>query len=417
MTSGFRSGIAPNPPAIPEMNTSESLPPSILLEARLYFADRKNPTTATASTGEGHDIQVSICLAAPPALSYVCIHCPGHPPSTFFDDPRVLRSEKQFLLLHLPLWDGAGHNEYLEEYYVYHAIPGKPELIRIPDLRPSRPSIFLTADHFGIHCADDGGFVLAGLTYTGVGHQLYAYSSALKAWTVTPAYLERLLTEDYMPVRAHKVISFGGGLLGWVDLWRGILVCDVLCRDPHIRLGYIPLPSTATTYHHICPWVIRDVSWVNGSLKFVEIEHLSEPAAVGEEPYFVSPLDDFERGPRKFVDWSATVWDLVLSERCWRKGFEVYGNDILGHEGCAVGVSTVRNLLPAFPTLSICGDDVLHMSSSGRLDVDKTHMFSVDMRKSTLKALTPCPPVQADDKCPYFPSVLSNYLRNTPALP
>ncbi|KAM0828208.1 hypothetical protein ACQ4PT_067709 [Festuca glaucescens] len=413
-----------NPPAITELDASEGLPPSILLQARVYFADRKNSTMATGHTGKGHDIQVSICFADPPALSYMCIHCPGYTEADFADDPRVVRSEKQFLLLHLPLW-ATGCERRVDEYYIYQVIRGKPELSRIPDLCPS-PSIFLRVDDFGIYCCDDGKYILAGLTYTEGGHQLYSYSSGSKVWTVRPAHLERLLTEDRMPVAAHKVIQLGGSLLGWVDLWKGILVCDVLCQDPQLVVGYIPLPFTGRTYHHICPWVIRDVTCTNGSLKFIEIEHLSVPAVVDEngaldemcdEPYFVSPLDDLETEPRKFVDWRATIW--TLSDNYWCKGFEVHGNDILVEElgGCTVGVSTLRNLLPSFPTLSICGDDVVHMSTSGRLDLDKTHMISIDMSNNTLKALTPCPPVEADDNCPHFLSVLSNYLSIPPGLP
>ena len=73
--AGYRRVLADslNPPAITELDASAGghLPPSTLLDARVYFADVKNPTTATADTAKGHDIQVSIRFAAPPALSYV----------------------------------------------------------------------------------------------------------------------------------------------------------------------------------------------------------------------------------------------------------------------------------------------------------------------------------------------------------
>uniref|UniRef100_A0ACD5T9Q5 Uncharacterized protein n=1 Tax=Avena sativa TaxID=4498 RepID=A0ACD5T9Q5_AVESA len=313
---------------------------------------------------------------------------------------------------------------------MYQAIRGKPELFRIPDICPS-PSSFLMVDDFGIHPCDDGEYILAGLTYTLSGYRLYSYSSALKDWTVRPAHLEGqlerlLLKDESMPVAAHKVIPLGGSLLGWVDLWKGILVCDVLCQDPQLVVGYIPLPWTGSTYHHLCPWSVRDVACTNGSLKFIEIEHLSVPDVVDgsraldamcDRRYFAHPLDHLlETETEKFVDWR----NSVLSEDCWRRGFEVHGNDILVEElgDCTtVGVSTIRNLLPSFPTLSICGDDVVRMSSSGRFDIDKTQMISIDMSKSTLKALAPCPPVEADYNCPHFPCVLSNYLSKPPALP
>uniref|UniRef100_A0ACD5Z6R7 Uncharacterized protein n=1 Tax=Avena sativa TaxID=4498 RepID=A0ACD5Z6R7_AVESA len=434
--SGSSSVIAgsSNPPAITELDASQGLPPSILLDARAYFADRKNSTTATLDTGKaGRGIQVSICFAAPPALSYVCIHCPGHTDADFSDKPRVVRSEKQFLLLKLSLW-GARFEEQVAEYYMYQAIRGgKPKLFQIPDLGP-RFRRFLTLDHFGIYRCDDDEFILAGLAYTG-GYRLHSYSSASKVWTARPADLEveDRLTSERMPVATHKAIPLGGSLLGWVDLWKGILVCDVLCRDPQIAIGFIPLPLTGNTYDHICPWVIRDVACTDdGSLKFIEIEHLfsepppavvaAPPDVMYDEDYFISLRDDPEPEPPKFVDWKATVWNRLVSDNCWRRGVVVHGNDMQVEElvGCTViAVSTARNLLPSFPTLSIRGGDVVHMSSSGRLELGngKTQMISIDMSSSTLKALAPCPPLEADDEFPYFPCVLSNYLGNHPALP
>jgi hypothetical protein len=245
--------------------------------------------------------------------------------------------------------------------------------------------------------------------------------------------LEGVLSDERMPVGADKVILLGGSLLGWVDLWKGILVCDVLCQDPHLAVGFIPLPLNQNMDNHICPWFVRDVvACTNGSLKFIEIEHLLStppppaacqqngaptPDVMYDEPYFVTPLDDLEtEEPCKFVGWKATVWNRSLSENCWRKGFQGHGDDILfSVEKLAdrdVIVSTVRNLLPAFPTLSIHGDHVVHMSSSGRLHTGETHMIAIDMSNNTLKALVPRPPVEADGDCPYFSCVLSNYLSN-----
>ncbi|KAM0857793.1 hypothetical protein ACQ4PT_048250 [Festuca glaucescens] len=417
-----------NPPAITELDASESSLPSILLDARVYFVDRKNSSTATLDTGKGRGLQVSICFADPPALSYVCIHCSGYTEADFSDEPRVVRSEKQFLLLHLSLW-GTGFEELVDEYYMYQAIRGKPKLFRIPDLGPRLRSL-ISLDGFGIYCSDDGECILAGLTYFDGGYQLRSYSSASKCWTVKPAHfeLEGLLPNERMPVAAHKVILLGGSLLGWVDLWKGILVCDVLCQDPQLEVGFIPLPFFRNADNHICPWVIRDVTCTNGSLKFIEIEHLSGPPAVDEsgepdvifdETYSGSPLGGLETEQCKFVDWRATIWNRLLSVNCWRKGFEVHGNDILVEKlvDCTVGVSTVRNLLPSFPTLSICGNDVVHMSSSARLDIGKTQMISIDMSNNTLKGVAQCPPVEVDDNCLYFPCVLSYYLANSPALP
>jgi hypothetical protein len=75
-----------NPPAITELNAGEGLPPWILLDTRIYFAHRNNSTTAKATTSKGQGIEVMVCVAAPPALSFVCIHARSESaaPSCFF---------------------------------------------------------------------------------------------------------------------------------------------------------------------------------------------------------------------------------------------------------------------------------------------------------------------------------------------
>lgn len=42
-----------------------------------------------------------------------------------------------------------------------------------------------------------------------------------------------------------KVIILGGpkGTVGWVDLWRGIIVCDVLEESPKLLDMPFPLPA------------------------------------------------------------------------------------------------------------------------------------------------------------------------------
>jgi hypothetical protein len=75
------------------------------------------------------------------------------------------------------------------------------------------------------------------------------------------------------------------------------------------------------------------------------------------------------------------------------------------------------NLVPSFPTLSIHGDDVVHMNCTVRFDLQKARMISIDMSNKTLQTLEPCLPVELDAYCPHFPCVLSKHLSNTPALP
>ena len=62
-------------------------------------------------------------------------------------------------------------------------------------------------------------------------------------------------------------------MVGWVDLWSGVVFCDVLKKEP--ARGFIPLPKAIFDL----PWSgqpqeVRDVTFTNnGFINFVEIEH------------------------------------------------------------------------------------------------------------------------------------------------
>jgi hypothetical protein len=261
-----------------ELEASDGhLPSWILLDTRVYLARRHDCTTVSTLRSRGHAIQLTICLAHPSTVSYVCIDCPDLSHANFADVSRVVRSEKQFLLLNLPLNCSTVDVEQSDKYYMYHAVPGSPSLSRIRDPPPS----LLSADHLGIYCCGAGeDYILAGLS---LGWDvLHLYSSTSQVWTVKHIRLDRSPIGGYMPVGVHKVIPLGGSLFGWVDLWRGMLVCDVLYDDHSVPLWFIPLPGLmpGNKEEHICPWSIRDVTYTNGSLKFVEIEHFRIPDPV-----------------------------------------------------------------------------------------------------------------------------------------
>uniref|UniRef100_A0ACD5ZWU1 Uncharacterized protein n=1 Tax=Avena sativa TaxID=4498 RepID=A0ACD5ZWU1_AVESA len=256
-----------NPPSITALDASGgALPCWVLLETRVYSAHRDDSTAASAKTSrDEHEIVVSICFADPPALSHVCLHCPSLSTTNFVGEPHVVRSHEQFLLLHLPLtWPTSGIPKRSDEYYMYQVTQTqgkkkKPTLSRIPN---PKPCLLLRTD-LGIYCPADapGEYILAGLcpTLNAETHELHLYSS-----------------------KPHKVIPLGGSLLGWVDLWKGILVCDVLSSYRVVFLRFVPFPGRlpGNTTCHLCPWKVRDFACANGSLKFVEIEHFPEPSAI-----------------------------------------------------------------------------------------------------------------------------------------
>uniref|UniRef100_A0ACD5W7I8 Uncharacterized protein n=1 Tax=Avena sativa TaxID=4498 RepID=A0ACD5W7I8_AVESA len=320
----------------------------------------------------------------------------------------------------------------------------KPELSRIPD---PKPCLLLPTD-LGIYCPADapGEYILAGLcpTRNAEAHELHLYSSKTNAWTMKRARLANpKWEEEHLPVRPHKVIPLGGSLLGWVDLWKGVLVCDVLSPYRVVFLRFVPFPGRlpGNTTCHLCPWKVRDfVACTNGALKFVEIEHFPEPSSESvaaedppdivydDPPPSAEPNDDRDTEPPSLFGWRCIMWNRVLSGDCWLKGCDVRSHDMLVHNASpsallAAGLGwgnsyEIIDLLPSFPNLSIHGDDVVHLKSLLRLDlhdVPKRHMISIDMRSKALKTLVPCAaPARLDAYCPHFTCALSSHLSNTP---
>jgi hypothetical protein len=94
---------------------------------------------------------------------------------------------------------------------------------------------------------DGEDFVLAVLRLRLVHlhcNHLHVLSSKTNTWTTRLAMLEPpwpRYKDDYLVHDSDDVITLGGGLLCWVDLWRGILLCSVLDTDPVVR--YVEFPS------------------------------------------------------------------------------------------------------------------------------------------------------------------------------
>ncbi|GJN16159.1 hypothetical protein PR202_gb03117 [Eleusine coracana subsp. coracana] len=166
--------------------------------ALAYISDQSNATTAQCRTRDANQpINVTLYAAAPPRVSYLCVHCPCLDPANFATEPTVLAAEDRFVLLRVPIGPRTIQDlPMCNDYFIYQAGNSRsssssppPSLLLLPN--PGRISI---PDNRTVFCI-------------------------------------------------HKAISIGGrgGSMGWVDLWSGILVCDVL-RKKNPVLRYTPFP-------------------------------------------------------------------------------------------------------------------------------------------------------------------------------
>ncbi|CAD6263657.1 unnamed protein product [Miscanthus lutarioriparius] len=238
---------------------------SVLLDVKAYSGASKNASTARSKTSSGHTIEVTFCTVPPPALSHISVHCPGLqlPPDDLSLSPCAVAvaAAADLVVLRVPVNTlGKDYFQY-NDYFVYRAHRQDPKLDLLPNPWPycfgdqeiailSRGAV--TAD------GDDNQYVVAALKII-PSFTLHLYRSKpcgeTGSWTVQPVSVETPLRDSVCPIpdtaKRHfyhatsNVITLGGanGTVGWVDLWRGILLCDVLEERPKLRDVPLPLPA------------------------------------------------------------------------------------------------------------------------------------------------------------------------------
>jgi hypothetical protein len=79
--------------------------------------------------------------------------------------------------------------------------------------------------------------------------------------------------QTFTPMPAKLSPSEGErGSVAWVDLWNGILICDLLLLDSSQSLRYIPLPSPRVpTLRKGPPLHVRDINLLGGYLRYFEM--------------------------------------------------------------------------------------------------------------------------------------------------
>ncbi|KAL6846867.1 hypothetical protein ACP4OV_022720 [Aristida adscensionis] len=335
-----------------------------------------NATTAVGTMSPGTPIHVSFCLARPPRLSYLCVHFPGAAagrdvgtpggpdPGTpavrcAEDHPRVLATHADLALIRVHIPGEGNVSDFRSfDYFVYTARPrpGESSLRRLPS---PHAAPFQNNEVAVLRCPAAAGdrFVVAGLRLTIDPRQflLQRYDSAAGRWTstrvVAPCDPER---DRVLPIpaaaprrRFHdtaKAVVLGPATVGWVDLWRGILFCDVLSTNPVLRDMPLPKPARANrrSFCKGAPYPSRDLAVVTLPTQQQEIRYLEMETRPGELPQRQRlPADDDGSGSNSDSDsgpdinvamfWKATVWTMpvpVTRWADWRKDCAVDVTDI-----------------------------------------------------------------------------------------
>uniref|UniRef100_A0A0E0N8T2 DUF1618 domain-containing protein n=1 Tax=Oryza rufipogon TaxID=4529 RepID=A0A0E0N8T2_ORYRU len=417
------------PPPLPaDDDATAGVSPSwVYLEDRAYVSPDavSNSTTAFSTTTTGVSIHVSFCLARPPRLSYLCVHCPrpgdGEGAYRFTVDPRVLGTHTDVALLRVPHPnDGLHRGIKSYDYFVYTARPGPgASLLRL--LPNPRVSPFRNEEVAIVRCSGGARYVIACLMPTirrPMEFKVMRFDSDVGRWKSTAVSISEPVERDrVLPIPdtasqmvfhcTTKVITLGG-TIGWVDLWRGILLCDDVL-DQHLVLRDVPLPKPARSNrksfcrgppHHYRDITVVVQDSVPTCIKYVEMVTRpgDRPPPRQRQPPQHSDDSDSDEEEDVAYYWKANIWSMPIpvgSWEDWQMECTVDVTDIavdnvrfsellpkIGNDP----EETLRRLVTGFPTLGMDGDVISFLSKINRLD-DKGWVISVDLRSKTLQGV------------------------------
>ncbi|CAN6314021.1 unnamed protein product [Urochloa humidicola] len=390
----------------------------VLLDKVAYIADRPNGTTAQGFTHAGQAIQVSFWLADPPALSQLCIHCPGLKAPDFAEEPTVVCSEKDIAIFQIQ-FSSSGPNinpvhRGQRMYFVYKANQEQPSLDPLPVPSP----LCFGNDEFGLLPGTDGFHIAVLRQHPQLGtgdYDLHTFSSKTWAWSTQLARLS-LGAKGVLPChKAHKVVVLDGNTLGFVDLWEGILCCRVDDDSPVLPLRHIRLPPPMHINKGMfdCASGIRDVICINGMIKFIEIANRerkviceqSDDLSHNNGELLDSDLDELANNAVDAKDvyaydgWSVVTWKRQASSDRWLSDCQVDVNDVTvcnprhldllpqlssSHSG---KLNLNKNLLVSAPAFGLQDKDVVYLMCKLEI-MDKTAwVLAINTREKALEDL------------------------------
>uniref|UniRef100_A0A0D9W0H8 DUF1618 domain-containing protein n=1 Tax=Leersia perrieri TaxID=77586 RepID=A0A0D9W0H8_9ORYZ len=221
-------------------------------------------TTGTASdiTRNGKTIEVSISLHHPPQPSTLFVHSSD---MNLAIPPTIISTEDNLLLLSVNMGTSGPYSRSPNDcdFFVYRAHPTSPSLHLL-----RRPHPYFNGFLAGILPRQDGHYTVAALIPTGTynEYEIHLFHSDHDQ-SVSSGWSSSILNVDSpqrdfpvkIPVNSNrlhrhytsKVMAIGGTTtMGWVDLWRGILFCDVLDNKLSLRGVPLPLALNELGYHH-----------------------------------------------------------------------------------------------------------------------------------------------------------------------
>uniref|UniRef100_A0A0E0JWW8 DUF1618 domain-containing protein n=1 Tax=Oryza punctata TaxID=4537 RepID=A0A0E0JWW8_ORYPU len=389
-------------PPLHRVDRPGSTPPpaSILLEPYGYFSDRTNGTTARGLTRDGMTILVTFWTATPPRASFFTLHSPDDTKySSFADAPKAVCSDDDLLLLRIPICRyGADVYAINNHYFVYHAAGDGKQPQRLTPVTTPPGLIFTFHDREVVLVrrrdhSNDAAFFIAVLNrpilsrqYSHKQFDLNLYNSETGKWSTNKMLsVDDSTITDFNYSCASMVIVMGRelGSVGWVDLWHGILVCDILLDNPSLR--YIPIPSPLVPRPlRGYPMFPRNIIVLEDYIKYFEMyNHTGFASAQG-----------WVAATKKMKISSIGSGNSSWEDDCAIKFSEVPVDDLTFSRMLLPSLQqgtdtrlTLKRLNAGYPALSLHDSDVVYIMHTPDPDEEKALVIAVDMKNKTLKGV------------------------------
>ncbi|BAS81335.1 Os02g0793400, partial [Oryza sativa Japonica Group] len=319
------------------------------------------------------------------------------------------------LLLRVTIVTTTAPSRLENDYFVYsYQWPGRPSLRRLPS-----PPFPFHDDEAGIlPLPVPGGeqqFKIAVLSVRLNGFNLRLFDSASWSWTNVGKVIVASPQRPFpikIPRNAARLnqhitttaITLGGedGTMGWVDLYRGILFCDVLSGGDHPTLVGVPLPLPRRLVDRGaevegCPKANRGIAVLDGCLRMVELEVHGE----------ILPTRDPETGhlDREIKNWELYMYTNSKITGAWEDWQLVHGveasqinidqaiHDSLLQPGLLRDKMQdgkerkLHNLLTSQPALSLDGEGVVYLLTKAKFMQRQAWVLAVDVKGNKILGL------------------------------
>lgn len=372
----------------------------------------------------GVSIEVFFLAMHPPRPSKLFVRSvPDLGDSAFDEKPIVMAMVDDFFLIRVVMAFPRRLVTWEQKYDDYIYNPNRGILTRIPHpdgriFYPGQVGLLPRGDQYTV-----AALVSKASPFI---YELHLFKSEARSWKSKRLRVDPMLrkfpvsipknSSDIFHHTPSSVITLGGksGTMGWVDLWRDILLCDLLEPSPVLRTVPLPLPMKQILSNEGrgavlgFPKACRGIAYIEAErcLKFVEIQ-------------FDPSFDVDKTGPQieKKVGWSVVIsinTKMTDSWDDWDREVKVEAKDIKISSGCprliselhshddvAVAEPALQDFCVFQPGLSFDNQQVVYLLTSGEFRGDKTWVLALDLKNKTLVDVA-----EFDNETPLFSPVV-----------